>query len=59
MRETPTFTGIGQAYLDALAVRDFDRIEKLLHPQIRFRGLVPGTVRAGTTAEEALPRRSR
>jgi TusA-related sulfurtransferase len=52
--ETPTFTGIGQAYLDALAVRDFDRIEKLLHPQIRFRGLVPGTVRAGTTAEEAL-----
>jgi TusA-related sulfurtransferase len=52
--ETPTFTGIGQAYLDALAVRDFDRIEKLLHPQIRFRGLLPGTVREGTTAEETL-----
>jgi hypothetical protein len=26
---TPAFTSIGQAYLEALAVRDFDRIEKL------------------------------
>lgn len=31
MSETATFTRISQAYLDALAVRDFDRIEKLLH----------------------------
>ena len=54
MSETLTFTRIGQAFLYALAVRDFDRIEKLLHPRIRFRGLVPGTVREGNTAEEAL-----
>jgi len=52
--DTPAFTSIGQAYLDALATRDFDRIEKLLHPHIRFRGLIPGAVREGTTAEEAL-----
>jgi TusA-related sulfurtransferase len=52
--DTPTFTSIGQAYLDALAVRDFDRIEKLLHPHIRFRALIPRAVREGTTAEEAL-----
>lgn len=54
MSDTPTFTSIGQAYLEALAVRDFDRVEKLLHPQIHFRGLVPGAVQAGNTAEEAL-----
>lgn len=54
MSDTPTFTSIGQAYLDALARRDFDRIEQLLHPHIRFRGLIPGTVREGTTTEEAL-----
>jgi TusA-related sulfurtransferase len=52
--ETLTFTRIGQAFLEALAVRDFDRIEKLLHPHMRFRGLVPGTVCEGNTAEEAL-----
>jgi TusA-related sulfurtransferase len=50
----PAFTSIGNALLDALAVRDFDRIGKLLHPDIRFRGLVPHTVREGTTAEETL-----
>ena len=54
MSDTPTFTSIGQAYLDALAERDFGRIEKLLHPHMRFRGLIPGAVREGTTAEEAL-----
>ena len=54
MSDTPTFTRIGQAFLEALAVRDFDRIEKLLHPHTRFRGLIPGAVREGTTAAEAL-----
>jgi len=52
--DTPTFTSIGQAYLDALAERDFGRIEKLLHPHMRFRGLEPRVVREETTAEEAL-----
>jgi TusA-related sulfurtransferase len=52
--ETATCTRVGQAYLDALAVRDFGRIEQLLHPHQRFRGLVPGAVREGATAEETL-----
>ena len=47
-------TRIGQVYLDALAERDFGRIEKLVHPHLRFRGLMPGAVREEATAEEAL-----
>lgn len=54
MSSNPLLTNIGQAYLAALAERDFERIEKLLHPRLRFRGLVPHTMREGTTAEEAL-----
>jgi len=50
----PLLTRIGQVYLDALAERDFGRIEKLLHPHIRFRALLPGAVREEATAEEAL-----
>lgn len=54
MSDNPAYTRIGNAFLDALAVRDFDRIGKFLHPEIRFRGLVPRTVREGATAEETL-----
>lgn len=54
MSYPPTFTNIGQAYLEALAARDFERIERLLHPHARFRGLVPGAICEGTTAKEAL-----
>lgn len=48
------FMRIGQAYVDALAERDFGRIEKLLHPHLRFRALVPAAVREETTAEAAI-----
>lgn len=54
MNRNAHLTRIGQMYLDALAERDFDRIGKLLHPHMRFRGLIPPAVREGTTAEEAL-----
>ncbi len=54
MNNTLTLTNIGQAYLDALARRDLEQIEKLLHPHLRFRALVPPAVREGATAEEAL-----
>lgn len=54
MSNNPTLTNIGQAYLDALAERDFARLEKLLHPHARFRALVPPAVREGTTAEETI-----
>jgi TusA-related sulfurtransferase len=54
MSSDSLLTKIGQAYLAALAERDFERIEKLLHPHLRFRGLVPHTTREGASAEEAL-----
>ena len=54
MRSNPLLTRIGQAYLDALAERDFERIEKLLHPEIRFRGLLPGAVTEEATAEKTI-----
>lgn len=54
MSRNPPLINIGQAYLAALAARDFERIEKLLHPHLRFRGLVPHTIREGATAEDAL-----
>jgi len=50
----PTYVHIGKTFLDALMARDFERMEMLLHPDIRFRGLVPYAVREGITAEEAL-----
>lgn len=40
-------------FIDALAQRDFDRIEILFHPQARFRGLTPPALREGVTAAEA------
>lgn len=54
MSDIPTFMNIGLAFFQALAVRDFDRMGKLLHPQIHFRGLLPEMVREGSTAEETL-----
>lgn len=54
MRSIPLHTKIGQAYLDALSERDFERIEKLLHPNIRFRALLPPAVREEKTAGEAI-----
>jgi len=53
MSEVQTLTPIGQSFLDALAERDFARMEKLFHPQVRFRGLVPPGIREGATAAEA------
>jgi hypothetical protein len=32
---------LGASFADALAVKDFDRIRGLLHPEIDFRGLTP------------------
>lgn len=54
MSDTPLFMSIGLAFLQALMVRDFDRMGKLLDPQIRFRALLPEMVREGATAEETL-----
>jgi TusA-related sulfurtransferase len=48
-----SLTSTGEAFIKALAIRDFDTLEKLFDPDIRFRGLVPKGVREGATAHEA------
>ena len=44
---------VGQSFLESLAAQDFDRLETLFTPQVRFRALVPPGVREGQTAGEA------
>src|SRR5689334_370081 len=44
---------VGQFFLEALAAQDFDRLQTLFTPQVRFRALVPPGVREGQTAAEA------
>lgn len=39
-----------ERFLAALAVRDFQAIEALFHPEVRFRAVVPSTVREAATA---------
>lgn len=36
---------LGRALVRALAAKDFDAVERLLHPQVAFRGLMPGIAR--------------
>ena len=48
-----SLTSTGEAFIKALATRDFDTLEKLFGPDIRFRALVPKGVREGATAQEA------
>lgn len=38
-------TRLGRSYAHALAAKDFDAVEQLLHPRITFRGLTPGGAR--------------
>ena len=42
-----------EALLAAITTQDFDRIEALFAPQVRFRALVPSGVREGNTPAEA------
>jgi TusA-related sulfurtransferase len=44
---------VGQSFLESLAAQDFDRLEALFTPRVRFRALVPPGVREGQTAVEA------
>ena len=44
---------VAEQFLSALAVRDFEAIEALFHPEVRFRALVPSTVREAANAGEA------
>jgi hypothetical protein len=41
------------AFVDALAVRDYDAIESTLAPEVRFRALIPPGVREAASRSEA------
>jgi hypothetical protein len=43
----------GEAFLTALASRDFEQVKAAFHDQIHFRALVPSGIREGINAEEA------
>ena len=43
---------IAKVFLTALAMRDFQHLETSLHPDIRFRALVPPGLRTGTGPQE-------
>jgi TusA-related sulfurtransferase len=49
-------TPMGQRFLEALVVQDFDRLQALFAPQVRFRALLPSRVREEQTAEAAAGR---
>jgi hypothetical protein len=43
-----------ERYLVALSQRDFDRLQALFHPAMRFRALIPPGFREGSDAEESV-----
>ena len=51
MQETVT---LGAGFARALAVKDFERIRDLLHPEIDFRGITPSRAWEATDAEGVL-----
>jgi TusA-related sulfurtransferase len=46
-------TALGQAFVDAIVAGDFDRLETLLAPGVRFRALIPDGSREASTAADA------
>ena len=54
--ETDQAAGVSAArsFIDALAMRDFEALERLLAPEVRFRAIVPRGVREGATDYEAV-----
>ena len=44
---------VGEAFLAALASRDFDQVRQQFHDEVRFRALVPSGIREGANADEA------
>lgn len=47
-------TAVGRPFVDALGVRDFSRLQRLFHPTIRFRALVPPGLRTAEDADKAV-----
>ena len=46
-------TAVGQAFLESLAAQDFDRLEALFAPRVRFRALLPPETCEEKSAEAA------
>jgi TusA-related sulfurtransferase len=46
-------TGLGRAFVDAIVAGDFDRLETLFAPDVRFRALIPRECQEASTAAEA------
>jgi TusA-related sulfurtransferase len=44
---------VGQLFLESLATQDFERLEALFSPQVRFRALIPSQTCEAKTAEVA------
>ncbi len=45
---------IGKSFIASLAAQDFQHIESIFEPQVRFRALVPARLCEGNTASEAI-----
>lgn len=46
-------TGLGRAFVDAIVAGDFDRLETLLAPDVRFRAIIPDEYQEASTAAGA------
>ena len=49
-----TTTSLGESFLHALATQNYEGLEKLYQPAVRFRAIVPSGEREGKTAGEAV-----
>lgn len=45
---------LAEAFIDALARRDFSQLQALFDPQVRFRALIPSGLRAAGDAAGAI-----
>jgi hypothetical protein len=45
---------LGESFARALAVKDFDQIASLLHPDVDFRGMTPGSFWQPENAKQAI-----
>ena len=52
MAENPASRAVGVAFVQAIELRDFDRLEAVLAPAIRFRALVPSSCRRASCAAD-------
>ncbi len=46
-------TGLGRTFVDAIVAGDFDRLETLLAPDVRFRAIIPDEYQEASTAAGA------